>query len=453
MGTVEYRSMTEAVRSANPMIGDFIEGSATDIDINKRIVTVQLENLRGDDDQGTRTVEKIKYDKLVVAVGCQVQDRIVPGAAEHCLRLKTCEDARKLRVAIGECLEYASRPDVADGPDLSEKERELRRRERSRRVTFCIVGGGPTGVELAGELSDFIKDCTKPRQGSYRRLRKDIKVVLVQGGRDLVPAFDQDLRDHALKTLRDEGIDVRLQTRVQKVGQGYIELSEKGSKNNVTVERLDTGFTVWAAGTCPVPFIDKLLRELPVEAREASTGRVLVDRWLRCPTKDPADFGSIFVLGDAAAYARGTRSALLLSLLLPQTAQVAGQQGAYLARLFNRDYNLTATPPILTTTRATSANSRTGWNLSNLWLQSRGLEEAPGFEFLNLGLLAYLGNKQALSQVQLGDSFPIASYAGSASFVLWRSVYLVKQVATRNRLLILFDWMKSNVFGRDITRL
>jgi NADH dehydrogenase FAD-containing subunit len=72
--------------------------------------------------------------------------------------------------------------------------------------------------------------------------------------------------------------------------------------------------------------------------------------------------------------------------------------------------------------------------------------------FLNLGLLAYVGGGEALTQFQLGD-VPIFKYAGSVSFMLWRSVYLVKQVATRNRILVLFDWMKTKVFGRDITRL
>jgi NADH dehydrogenase FAD-containing subunit len=72
--------------------------------------------------------------------------------------------------------------------------------------------------------------------------------------------------------------------------------------------------------------------------------------------------------------------------------------------------------------------------------------------FLNLGLLAYVGGGKALSQVELGN-MPIFRYAGSISYVLWRSVYLVKQVATRNRILVTFDWLKTYLFGRDITRL
>ena len=88
--------------------------------------------------------------------------------------------------------------------------------------------------------------------------------------------------------------------------------------------------------------------------------------------------------------------------------------------------------------------------LSN-WLSLRGLDSAPPFTFLNLGLLAYVGGGEALTQVQIGDK-NVVSKAGSIGFFLWRSVYLVKQVATRNRVLVTFDWIKSAMFGRDTTR-
>ena len=78
---------------------------------------------------------------------------------------------------------------------------------------------------------------------------------------------------------------------------------------------------------------------------------------------------------------------------LPQTAQVAGQQGAYAARLLDRNYDLSTTPPTLKT-EATWLKA---------WLQLRGLDAAPGFDFLNLGLLAYVGDGQALTEVQLGE--------------------------------------------------
>jgi NADH:ubiquinone reductase (H+-translocating) len=362
VGTVEYRSMTEAVRAANPMIDNYIEGSATSVDIQRQVLKVQLNSLLVGIREGDPPEIEITYDKLIVAVGVKVADSIVPGAFAYSLRLKTCDDARRLRTAVGEALEFASRPDVKDDPLLSALEREHRRMERRKRVTFAIVGGGPTGVELAGELTDFIKDITKPRVGAYPQLRGDIRIVLIHGGEDLVPQFDVDLRKHALKSLRNGGVDVRLRTKVTEVGDGYICLSSKDLDDSG--ETLYTGLNIWAAGTESVPFVTHLLESLPPEAR-GPQGKVHVDPWLRCPMPDGSQFGSILVMGDAASF-RDDDS------FLPQTAQVAGQQGAYVARLLDRDYDLSLTPPRL----------KTRSPMMRSWLNIRGLDQAEGCTYL-----------------------------------------------------------------------
>ena len=82
----------------------------------------------------------------------------------------------------------------------------------------------------------------------------------------------------------------------------------------------------------------------------------------------------------------------------------------------------------------------------------RSLIEAKPFEFLNLGLLAYVGAGQAVAQVQFGEN-SLLNASGENAFLLWRSVYVVKQVSTRTRLLVLFDYLKSKLFGRDLTSL
>lgn len=391
VGTVEYRSMTEAVRAANPMIENYLEGQAVDVDLQAKTVQVQLESLlHGVKQDKTPPVIDVPYDTLVVSVGCKVLDNLVPGAAEHSLRLKSIDDARRLRDAVGESLEYASRPDVlTDENDennilLTEGETEERRRERRRRVTFTLVGGGPTGVELAGELSDFLMDITRPRVGAYPRLRDDFRIVLLHGGPDLVPQFEPRLRQHALEALQSRGVEVLLNTRVQEVSDGQVRYRDKTTGQE---ETLDTGLCVWAAGTGPVPFVEKLLDKLPAEAK-APGGKIQVDEWMRCPMPDDDGLGSVLVLGDAAAREGGGKT----NSYLPQTAQVAGQQGAYAARLLDRDYDLTQTPPRL----------QTDATLLRLWLQLRGLDAAPGFDFLNLGLLAYVGGGQALTEIQLG---------------------------------------------------
>ncbi len=446
VGTVEYRSMTEAVRAANPMIEEYIEGAAIDVNVDEQSVTVQLNSLLKEYREGDAPTIDISYDHLVVSVGCRVDDKGVKGAADKALRLKSCDDARRLRNAFCECLEYASRPDVS----YSEE-------ERKERATFLIVGGGATGVELAGELYDLAKDITQPLKGAYPKLNGSIRVVLCHSGAELVPQFeDKKLREEALNSLTRKGVEVILNTRVTEVGDGYAVLSTKRKSEDAKEERdeitMKLGLTVWCAGTAPVPFIDKLLKQLPTSTRNRD-GRIKVDRWMRPAMKDPSKLGSILVLGDAAACPSGSN----IEDLLPQTAQVAGQQGAFVARLLNRNYDLTISPPSLPCDDDVYSENEVACDVFHdpmiaEWLKFRGLELAPMFQFLNLGLLAYIGGGEALSQVQLGD-IPIFAYAGSIGYILWRSVYLVKQVATRNRVLVTFDWIKSAIFGRDITRL
>jgi len=190
--------MTESVRAANPSV-NYIEGSATDVDIENRVVTVELIKFSNDIKENNRAPLQIRYDKLVVAVGCKIADQLVPGAAEHCLRLKSCDDARRLRTAIGESLEYASRPDVVDDPTLPDVERHRRQVERQKRATFCVIGGGPTGVEFAGELSDFLRYATRERVGVFANLKNDYRIIVVEGMDKLLPPFDPALRDHACK--------------------------------------------------------------------------------------------------------------------------------------------------------------------------------------------------------------------------------------------------------------
>lgn len=398
--------------------------------------------IKRDDSMGAGTVIELSYDYLVCAVGTASRSSIVPGAKEHCFNLKTSQDSKRLRTAIGEALEYASRPDVQDLYYPDEETQFRAREERKRRVRIAVVGGGPTGVELSGELMDFFAQVCSLNDGAYQHLRDDVSVMLIHGGSDLLPAMDVDLRERALEALYNQGVEVRLNTRLQEVGRDYIKICEKGSDD---VEFIPVGLTVWAAGNAPVPFVKELLSQLP-ESAAGSAGRINVDRWLRCPTRSQDTFGSIMVLGDVACYETESKYETEPEPL-PQTAQVAGQQGAFAARMLNRGYDMRQTPPRLPELTSSEASS-----LLRVWLVTRGLEEAPGFNFLSLGLLAYIGKEEALNQVMVGN-VPIFNYSGKIAFALWRSVYLAKQASSRNQALIAFDWARTQSFGRDITRL
>lgn len=392
VGTVEYRSMTETMRRANPLV-DYVQGKARDVDTLEKTLTL---------DDGTT----ISYDKLVCAIGVRVNDQIVPGAAQFCYRLKQVEDAVKLRASISEKFDEAALASTS--------------REQARRLlTFAVIGGGPTGVELAGELCDFIRDIGTRL---YPRLGISPRVILVHSRAQLLQQFEPEQRIAAATTLQKQGVELMLNARVNQVGHHEMNIVVDGAA--VTVPY---GIAVWCAGTAPQPFVETFLQKLPAEAR-AGRGFIAVDNWLR--VKDCDD---IYALGDCSK----------LDNPLPATAQVAAQQGAFLARFLNRGYDH-STPPKL---------KQMNNSAERFWItQLRGAETAPGFEFLDLGLLAYLGGGKALSELRFGD-LQLGAFTGGAAFLLWKSVYIVKQVATRNRVLVTFDWFKTALFGRDITRL
>ena len=291
-----------------------------------------------------------------------------------------------------------------------------------------MVGGGPTGVEFSGELNDFIREEVSRL---YPRLRNRASVVLLNSAGSLLSAFDAELQQRALTTLRREGTDIRLRTRVSAVEAERIAYSDAdGAKYT-----LPYGLCVWAAGNTFRQITLDFARTLGSEQESSVSrgGRLQVDGFLRVKGGPKGVLPDMFAMGDVAG---------IIDRPLPQTAQVAAQQGAYLARLINRGYDLGASVPTLPTEL---------WS-DTLWMRARGQLAAKSFHFLNLGLLAYVGDSEAVAQVQLGNATLLDAVGGRA-FLLWRSVYVVKQVSLRTRLLVLFDFAKTKLFGRDLTAL
>jgi len=429
VGTVEYRSVTEPMRAANQRAA-FIEGTIEDIMPKARTAKALI----GDDEV------ELNYDLAIVACGVRSTVSKVPGVSENCYFLKELEDAQRLRRAVGSLLERASQPGLTE-----ERRREL--------LTLIVVGGGPTGVEYCGELSDFLLDAAARL---YPKLLPLAQVVLLHGGKDVLPAFDPPLRARALATLRDRGVEVRLGTRVEgiesptrltiktRVGEG--DGDEAWERSMLTC-----GLIMWAAGTGPRQLTTKIIERIEEDVGELGTrcayGRITVDPWLRVVG---APAGSMLALGDACCCPD------VEGKPLPQTAQVAAQQGAYVARILNRKYDLASGLPPDTPAQPTPMDPPSIklpediFDAAGTYFLLRGALQARPFEFLNLGLLAYVGGGKALSQVQVGDQ-RLLSQAGSTGFLLWRSVYVVKQVSPRTRFLVLFDWFKTRAFGRDIT--
>lgn len=402
VGTVEFRSLLEPVRVANELV-DYVQASATEVDLERQTVTCVSDLGRV---EGEAPVQfSVPYSYLVIAVGATTNTFGVPGVREHAFFLKSVVDARKIRAAIVNRFERANLPTTSDA-------------EKNRLLHTVVIGGGPTGVEYCAELNDFL---TSDLRRKYPRLVPLVKVTLLQSGDAILTAFDDTLQAAAMDNFRSSNVEVVLGARVVNIGPTSITLKD-GTE-------VDYGMAIWAAGNGTTPLVKSIITSLPEQA--GARGRLRIDDWLRVKGAT-----NVFAFGDAACNDDDP---------LPATAQVAAQQAAFAGRLLNRDYCLSCEIP-------EASSPRKG--LSKL-INGAGDDDGPArvakpFQFLSLGLLAYIGRDRALAQVEFGKKKIFLS--GAATRLLYDSVYATKQVSFRNRVLVLVDWAKTKVFGRDLSQ-
>jgi NADH dehydrogenase FAD-containing subunit len=359
-GSVEFRSILEPARRRLRGVR-VIEGFAESVDWTARLVSCS----------GAVGGERFElpYDFLVIAVGAAVGDYGIPGVARYAHKLASVEDGRGIRRGV---LEQFARAEI---PGLTREQVE-------QRLTFVVCGGGATGVEAAAEIHDLIHE---ELAASYPELAPLARVILVEALGRLLTGFDEALAEYTLGHFGREGIEVRTGAKVKEVRQDGVELQEGGF--------LACGLVLWAGGNAPVPFVKSL--GLPLSPR----GRLLVDDHLRLPAQPRA-----YALGDCAATPEPP---------LPATAQVAQQQGEYLAKSLDRE---------------------------------RAGKPAGPFEFKQSGMLAYIGGGEALADL------PQVKWSGRGAWLFWRSVYFTKLVSPANKVKVLFDWLKARLFGRDLSR-
>lgn len=419
VGTVEFRSITEPIRNVNPY-ADYLEATCTGVDVEKKVISCQSVICEGN--QCDIEEFELSYDKLLVAVGATTNTFGTPGVKEHCHFLKQINDAVKLRTSIGNAFERANIPGLTD-------------EQRKQALTFVVVGAGPTGVEFTAELRDLVEE-DMPK--FYPHLLPFVRIKLVEASDRVLMMFDGALQEEAVrrlteapKKLLEQGLidkdmtEVLLKVGVKEVKPREILLSDG--------RVIPYGLAVWAAGNGPLPLVLDLIKKLPVQdARQNfGRGRLVTDEWMRVKGAD-----GILSIGDCC---------VIDNKPLPANAQAASQQGYFLGRQLSKNIDFSKpiperVGPITTFGEFLSVGER----------RENGKVYAKGFQFLNLGTLAYTGGDSALAQIAV-DKAAIKS-SGQAGFLLWRSVYLSKQVSLRNRLLVFTDWISLRLAGRDITR-
>lgn len=320
----------------------------------------------------------VPYDSLIVAAGSGQSYFGHSEWAELAPGLKSLEDATRIRGRVLLAFEKA------------ELEKNLTRRRAL--TTFVVVGAGPTGVELAGALAEVARVTLR---GEFRKLDPAVaRVILVEGGPRVLPAFSEGLSRRALHSLEKLGVEVRTGHTVDRIRRGEIELV--GSGEDGKRERIATANVLWAAGVRASPLGRALAEELGVELDRGGRLAVEPDCTLPgCP--------NIFVIGDLASF--GHR----LERPLPGLAPVAMQQGRYVAKLIERRF--------------------------------KGRSTAP-FRYTDKGNMATIGRKQAVAEIGKLRLW------GLPAWLTWLFVHLMYLAEFQNRILVLIQW-GWNYFTRN----
>ncbi|XXQ32424.1 FAD/NAD(P)-binding domain-containing protein [Plasmodiophora brassicae] len=380
IGSLEFRAIIEPVR----IVGDlrFYEAEVTGVDPAEKTVRCVDSTRVFDNEEQSRSFT-VPYDYLVLAAGAKSQTFGVPGVYEHAMFLKNIADARRIRQRIMHCLQRACQPQVGDEE----------RRELLSLMAGCHVYRGPTSVEFAAELYDFVTEDVGRWYG--RDIVDSIRITVLEAGRTILGSFDRALSEYTVRLFQARDIEVRTGVAVKQVTKRGVELGD-GSV-------VPSNLVVWSTGVAAIPLIQSLNWE-----HDKRSGRLLVSEYLSVPSAP-----GVYALGDCAVNEKEP---------LPCTAQVAQQQAKYLARVFNQ-YNSVGGPPV----------------------GSQETTKTKPFVYRHLASLAYVGGWKSIA-----DSKVVKS-SGLGTWLFWRSAYWTTNVSIRNKILIPMYWFKAWLFGRDIS--
>ena len=333
--------------------------------------TVMMDEVQDIDPEAKQIIlrdERLDYDTLVIATGVSHHYFGNDDWAHSAPGLKTVEDALEIRRRIFLAFEAA--------------ERESDPEKRRAWLNFVIVGGGPTGVELAGALAEL----------AYHSLRKDFRridttesqIMLVEGMDRVLPPYPPELSAKAQKDLEALGVTVKTGTMVTRIGDHQVQ-----TKQGDRTEIIEARTILWAAGV-KASAMGKVLSER-TGAELDRAGRVIVNPDLSVPNHP-----NIFVVGDLAHYTHQTGKPL------PGIGAVAMQQGSYLAKLVQK--------------------------------RVQG-QDMPAFRYSDGGNLAVIGTNKAVADLKF------TKMSGFPAWLIWIFVHIYYLVEFDNKLVVMTQWM------------
>ena len=324
--------------------------------------------------------ESIPYDTLILATGANHSyfgkdnwKEIAPG-------LKTVEDAIEMRRQIFSAFEAA--------------EKESDPAKRRALLTFVIVGGGPTGVELSGAIAELAYQTLKE---DFRNIdTTETKILLLQGGDRILPHIAPELSQVAIESLQKLGVVIHTQTRVTNIENDIVTFKQNGELTEIPSKTI-----LWAAGVQGSALGKILAERTDVECDFSA--RVIVE-----PDLTIKDYKNIFVIGDLANFSHQNGKPL------PGVAPVAKQQGEYVGKLIKRR------------------------------LQGRTL---PEFKYNDVGSLAMIG--QNLAVVDLG----FIKLTGFIAWVFWLVIHIYFLIEFDTKLVVVIQWAWNYITRNRRSRL
>jgi NADH dehydrogenase len=343
------RDVLRKFKNTRVLLGDVVH-----IDVGSREVVV--------DTVGRRS--RVPYDSLIVAAGAGQSYFGHDEFAVWAPGMKTIDDALSLRGRIFGAFELAELDAVREGP--------------TSWLTFAVIGAGPTGVELAGQIAELSKRALKL---NYREFDPaTARIVLVEAGDRVLASFPDSLQRRARRDLERLGVEVRLQTMVTGVDAAGLDVTGSDGVKG----RIDAHTKIWAAGVKASP-LGAILAE-QTGAETDSAGRVMVSPDCTLP-----GYPEIFVVGDMMSLDR-----------LPGVAEVAMQSGVHAAHTIRR--------------------------------RLKGAGEPRPFRYLDLGTMATIARFRAV--VTVGR----IRVAGLLGWLMWLVVHLAFMTGFKNRIAAIVSW-------------
>ncbi len=309
----------------------------------------------------------LEYDYLVIALGAKTGYFGHSEWAQHTMGLKSLDDAMAIRKKVLLAFEHA---ESANDPQ-----------ETERLMTLVVVGGGPTGVEMAGSLAELARVVLKD---DFRRIDpSSAKIHLIESGPKLLPSFPAALQDYTCQRLERLGVTVHLSTRVQEVGAGYA-LTDKG--------RIASDIVIWAAGV-EASEVTRTLAGVPLDRG----GRIQVQPDLSLPGHP-----EVFAAGDVVALtdAKGVR--------VPGVSPAAMQMGRFIAKTIVHES------------------------------EAAGAAREP-FTYFDKGSMATIGRSAAVASVAG------MHLRGLLAWLMWLFVHLLFLMGMRNRATVFLQWVWSYI--------